>query len=91
MTDQVRADVQEKLVQSGEYEKLSQHIQARLRDSGWYDKVSALAQEEASKQDKVELGALLAKVQPQACDLVDDDIKVETLKMIASFLDGALK
>jgi hypothetical protein len=50
-----------------------------------------LAQEEASKQDKVELSSLLEKVQPQACDLVDDDIKVETLKMIASFLEGALK
>ncbi|KAK9380347.1 transcription factor e(y)2-domain-containing protein [Kockiozyma suomiensis] len=88
---QIRAKVHQKLVESGEYERISTHLRQKLVESGWYDQVNQLASEKLRFQDNPNFDKLVDDIEPKALDSVPDEIKLDVLNMIKNFLDGIVE
>ena len=58
--------VEEFLTQTGQVSQLSQHLQERLEQCGWYDQVSALAAQELSASENLNLDAITQQVMDKA-------------------------
>ncbi|KAK9471482.1 transcription factor e(y)2-domain-containing protein [Dipodascopsis tothii] len=87
---QIRAQVNQKLIESGEYERMSKHLKKRLSEAGWFVEVNALATDNVRRQDTPNFEALVADVEARALELVPDEIKIEILRMIKQFIEGVI-
>ncbi|KAK5780743.1 hypothetical protein RI543_001865 [Arxiozyma heterogenica] len=79
MEGNVKAQIQKYLVESGNYEKISNLLTERLLQDGWIDKIRTLTMEEITKNEKAGYIEILNKIEPQAMELV--------MKQIRDFLD----
>ncbi|SCU89790.1 LAME_0E05512g1_1 [Lachancea meyersii CBS 8951] len=83
---QVKAQIQQHLVESGSYELISNNLSQRLLQEGWTDQVKSLAREEISNDTSATFTQILAKVEPKASELVSESTKQEILEKIRGFL-----
>ncbi|SCU97116.1 LAFA_0G09846g1_1 [Lachancea sp. 'fantastica'] len=83
---QVKAQIQQHLVESGNYELISNNLSQRLLQEGWTDQVKRLAQEEINNDSKATFTQILSKVEPKASELVSESTKQEILAKIEGFL-----
>ncbi|KAK9318776.1 transcription factor e(y)2-domain-containing protein [Lipomyces orientalis] len=86
--EQIRAKVNQKLIESGEYERLSQYLRQKLIETGWYDQVTQLAFDSLRTQENPNFDRLIDFMEPKALALVPEHVKVELLSMIKRFLEG---
>ncbi|KAK9459472.1 transcription factor e(y)2-domain-containing protein [Lipomyces oligophaga] len=84
---QVTVNVHHRLVESGEYDRLSALLRQKLAASGWYDQMQELASENLKTQDTPNFEDLVNDLEQKALDIVPDDIKIELLTQIKKFLD----
>ncbi|CCF57913.1 hypothetical protein KAFR_0D02650 [Kazachstania africana CBS 2517] len=87
MHSDLKAQIQRYLVQSGNYEKISNTLNEKLLESGWLDKVKSLTREELDSHQTATYPEVLDKVETKALDLVSADIRELVLHQIRAFLD----
>ena len=77
-----------RLVESGEKERLRDHLRTRLIQAGWRDKMKLEAKEriKAKGLDRVRLEDLVAEMTPVGRQAVPDEVKRELLAKIKDFL-----
>jgi len=80
--------VNEKLVESGEKERLKQLLTNRLVECGWKDEMKQYCKEVIRNKgsDKFTLDELVADITPKGRSTVPDNVKAELLKRIRAFL-----
>ncbi|KAK9464952.1 transcription factor e(y)2-domain-containing protein [Lipomyces arxii] len=84
----VKAKIHQKLVESGEYERISTLLRQKLIETGWYEQVRELATERMRAQESSNFDKLVDDVELSALSLVSDEVKIEILNMIKTFLEG---
>ncbi|OMJ22305.1 Transcription and mRNA export factor ENY2 [Smittium culicis] len=92
MDNQVREEILKRFVDSGERERLYEIVKAKLNARGWQDHVRNHCKEVLKNKDvkAVTVDELCEDVLPYAKNSVSDDVKVETMEQIKSFLNKTL-
>lgn len=85
---QMRATVNQRLIESGEREKLKEILRSRLVECGWRDQVKSHCKEIVKQRglENVTVDDLVTEVTPKARQLVPDSVKKELLQKIRTFL-----
>uniref|UniRef100_A0A8C1WBF5 Transcription and mRNA export factor ENY2 n=3 Tax=Cyprinus carpio TaxID=7962 RepID=A0A8C1WBF5_CYPCA len=85
---QMRAAINQKLIEMGERERLKELLRAKLIECGWRDQVKALCKEVIKEKglENVTVEDLVAGVTPKGRALVPDSVKKELLQRIKAFL-----
>ncbi|SCV68867.1 BQ2448_988 [Microbotryum intermedium] len=82
---QLESALRDRLVKSGEYDRLLILLKQRLNRSGWQDQVRGIAREQA-RRENVKLLSLVDQVEPIALDLIPSNVKQEMEKSMAEFV-----
>ncbi|XP_051577727.1 transcription and mRNA export factor ENY2-like [Myxocyprinus asiaticus] len=85
---QMRAAINQKLIEMGERERLKELLRAKLIECGWRDQLKALCKEVIKEKgiENVTVEDLVAGVTPKGRTLVPDSVKKELLQRIRAFL-----
>mmetsp|Transcript_22602 Transcript_22602/g.31852 ORF Transcript_22602/g.31852 Transcript_22602/m.31852 type:complete len:101 (-) Transcript_22602:231-533(-) len=85
---QVRASIREKLVQSGEKQRLKELLAERLSECGWRDNLKENCKNAIKNKglDKITVEELVAEVTPTGRATVPEKVKAELLQHIKDFL-----
>ncbi|XP_022082221.1 transcription and mRNA export factor ENY2-like [Acanthaster planci] len=85
---QMRAVINQKLIETGEKERLKELLRNRLIECGWRDQLKAHCKDVVRKKglDQVTVDDLVAELTPKGRELVPDDVKKELLQRIKAFL-----
>jgi len=85
---QMRATINQKLVESGEREKLKELLRTRLIECGWRDQLKVHCKEIVRQKglENITVDDLVAEITPKGRALVPDQVKKELLQRIRSFL-----
>ncbi len=88
MSGDLRSSIHLKLVESGEKEKLKDHLRMRLIECGWRDQLKLHAKEIVRDKglENVKLEELVKDITPKGRALVPDAVKRELLIKIKDFL-----
>ncbi|XP_031799429.1 transcription and mRNA export factor ENY2-like [Sarcophilus harrisii] len=85
---QMKAILHQKLIETGERERLQERIRAKFLECGWKDQLQAhcraVIQEKGVEQ--VNVDTLVAELTPKARALVPDSFKEELLQRVRTFL-----
>ncbi len=78
----------QRLVESGEKERLKEHLRARLIECGWRDQLKLEAKEVVREKglERLKLEDLVQDITPKGRALVPDAVKRELLAKIKDFL-----
>ncbi|AJP82864.1 Sus1p [Saccharomyces cerevisiae YJM1417] len=87
-TAQLKSQIQQYLVESGNYELISNELKARLLQEGWVDKVKDLTKSEMNINGSTNFTQILSTVEPKALEMVSDSTRETVLKQIREFLEG---
>ncbi|AJQ02819.1 Sus1p [Saccharomyces cerevisiae YJM451] len=87
-TAQLKSQIQQYLVESGNYELISNELKARLLQEGWVDKVKDLTKSEMNINESTNFTQILSTVEPKALEIVSDSTRETVLKQIREFLEG---
>lgn len=84
----LRALIHHRLVESGEKEKLKDHLRMRLIECGWRDQLKLHAKDIVREKglERVKLEDLVKDITPKGRSLVPDSVKRELLVKIKDFL-----
>ncbi|EEC12997.1 transcription factor E(Y)2, putative [Ixodes scapularis] len=85
---QIKAAINQKLVESGERDRLKELLRTRLIECGWKDQLKAHCKEIIKDKgvENLTVDDLIAAVTPQGRATVPDSIKRELLHQIRNFL-----
>ncbi|CAI4273185.1 CCT_1a_G0003070.mRNA.1.CDS.1 [Saccharomyces cerevisiae] len=86
-TEQLKSQIQQYLVESGNYELISNELKARLLQEGWVDKVKDLTKSEMNINESTNFTQILSTVEPKALEMVSDSTRETVLKQIREFLE----
>jgi len=84
----MRASINQKLVETGESERLKEILRTRLIECGWRDELKAYCKEIVKRKglEHVTVEDLVAETTPKGRSMVPDDVKRELLSRIRTFL-----
>ncbi len=85
---EMKAVIAQRLAESGEKERLKEHLRARLVECGWRDQLRVEAKEVVRERglERVRLEDLVRDITPKGRALVPDAVKRELLAKIKEFL-----
>jgi len=85
---QMRATINQKLVETGEREKLKELLRTRLIECGWRDQLKVHCKEIVRQKglENITVDDLVTEITPKGRALVPDQVKKELLQRIRSFL-----
>ncbi|XP_065749557.1 transcription and mRNA export factor ENY2-like [Phocoena phocoena] len=92
---QMRAAINQKLIETGERERLKELLRAKVIECGWKDQLKAHCKEIIKEKglglpwwrsEHVTVDDLVAEVTPKGRALVPDGVKKELLQRIRTFL-----
>ena len=85
---EMRTVIHQRLVESGEKDRLREHLRARLIESGWRDQLKLAAKEVVREKglEHVRLEDLVREITPKGRATVPDAVKRELLTKIKDFL-----
>lgn len=85
---QMRATINQKLVETGERERLKELLRTRLIECGWRDQLKAQCKEIVQNKglEHITVDDLVAEITPKGRALVPDNVKKELLQRIRTFL-----
>lgn len=85
---QVRSQINQKLIESGEKEKLKELLRTRLVECGWKDELKAYCKELIKNKglEKITVEELVMEITPRGRATVPENIKAELLQRIRKFL-----
>merc|ERR1719183_1586797 len=86
--DLVRASINQKLVDTGEKEKLKELLRRKLIECGWRDQLKAHCKEVIKNKglEKITVEELVAEITPRGRATVPEAVKAELLQKIRDFL-----
>ncbi|XP_059939845.1 transcription and mRNA export factor ENY2-like [Mesoplodon densirostris] len=86
--EQMRAAINQKLIETGERERLKELLRAKLIECGWKDQLKAHCKEviKGKGLEHVNVDDLVAEITPKGRALVPDSVKKELLQRIRTFL-----
>ncbi|KAH8148483.1 uncharacterized protein LAJ45_07586 [Morchella importuna] len=89
----LRAEINRRLLDSGELERLETLLLDLLRESGWYEDTKKLCHERLRAQDaKIgNFNALVADVEGRVKETVPEGVKVEVVKAIKKVLESMIE
>ena len=87
-SQELKSTIHTKLVQSGEKEKLKEHLRQRLIECGWRDQLKLKAKDLIRERglENFKLEDLVRDITPSARSSVPDTVKRELLVKIKEFL-----
>ena len=90
---QIRSQINEKLSESGEREKLKELLRARLVESGWRDQLKTKCKETITNKglEKITVQQLVEEITPYARSTVPENIKAELLSHLREFIQQQLE
>lgn len=85
---QLRATINQKLIETGERERLKELLRTRLIECGWRDELKQYCKEivRAKGLENVTVDDLVAEITPKGRALVPDQVKKELLQRIRTFI-----
>ncbi|XP_038067927.1 transcription and mRNA export factor ENY2-like [Patiria miniata] len=85
---QMRAVINQKLIETGEKERLKELLRNKLIECGWRDQLKAHCKDVVRRKgiEHVTVDDLVAELTPKGRELVPDDVKKELLQRIKAFL-----
>lgn len=83
---ELRAQIQQYLVESGNYERISNRLNQRLLDEGWIEKVKKITREVIGVSGATKFSEVLQEVEPEALKLVSTNTKDDIMQQIRAFL-----
>ncbi|VDH99805.1 transcription and mRNA export factor ENY2 [Mytilus californianus] len=85
---QMRATINQKLVETGERERLKELLRTRLVECGWRDQLKQYCKEVVKQKglEHITVDDLVAEITPKGRSLVPDNVKRELLQRIRTFL-----
>eukprot|EP00051_Salpingoeca_urceolata_P026874 m.479099 g.479099 ORF g.479099 m.479099 type:complete len:97 (+) comp21314_c0_seq1:319-609(+) len=85
---QMRAAINQQLVESGEKERLKEMLRQRLLECGWRDQLKAHCKEvvKSKGMEQISVEELVNEITPKGRAIVPDEIKKELLQRIRTFL-----
>ena len=88
MSNDLRAQIHHKLIESGEKERLKDHLRMRLIECGWRDQLKVHAKDIVRERglERVKLEDLVKEITSKGRTLVPDSVKRELLIKIKDFL-----
>jgi len=88
MDPSAKTTVEQRLVETGEKERLKEHLRNRLIESGWREELRLHAKEVVSKRgiNNITHEDLVHEITPKGRSLVPDVVKKELLVKIQTFL-----
>ncbi|XP_035574519.1 transcription and mRNA export factor ENY2-like [Canis lupus familiaris] len=86
--EQLRAAINQKLIETGERERLKELLRAKLIECGWKDQLKAHCKEVIKEKglEHVTVDDLVAEITPKGRALVPDSVKKELPQRIRTFL-----
>eukprot|EP00953_Heterococcus_sp_UTEX-ZZ885_P013008 7437-Heterococcus_DN1.PRE.4 len=86
----VRATIMQRLIETGEKERLKDMLREKLIQSGWRDNLKDECKDLISKKglEKITVDELVAQITPKARATVPEEVKAELLKSIRKFLQS---
>ncbi|ETW76463.1 hypothetical protein HETIRDRAFT_53245 [Heterobasidion irregulare TC 32-1] len=85
--DTLYSQVHRRLVDSGEWDRISLSLKYKLNDEGWIDQLRGKSKEQARVMEPLSLRQLLELVEPSAQASVPETVKHQTLVLIRQFLE----
>ncbi|KAG6616259.1 transcription and mRNA export factor ENY2 [Phytophthora cinnamomi] len=87
--EQVKARISERLVQSGEKERLKELLRLRLVECGWRDEMKLHCKEVIRNKgiDQVTVEDLIEEITPKGRASVPEDVKNDLLEKIKAFIE----
>ncbi|GAV53415.1 hypothetical protein ZYGR_0AI06990 [Zygosaccharomyces rouxii] len=86
-TPELKAQIQQYLVESGNYEMISNKLNERLLKDGWIDELKKIVNKEVNSSNSTHFTQILSKVEPRALEMVPETTKQEVLDQIKVILD----
>ena len=88
MSNDLRAQIHHKFIESGEKERLKDHLRMRLIECGWRDQLKVHAKDIVRERglERVKLEDLVKEITSKGRTLVPDSVKRELLIKIKDFL-----
>mmetsp|Transcript_6367 Transcript_6367/g.26771 ORF Transcript_6367/g.26771 Transcript_6367/m.26771 type:complete len:103 (-) Transcript_6367:169-477(-) len=88
--DAVKVTIMQKLIETGEKERLKELLRQRLLDSGWRDQLKEYCKEVIRSKglEKITVDELVAEITPRGRATVPDEVKTELLQNIRKFLQA---
>ncbi|CAN0272412.1 unnamed protein product [Lampetra fluviatilis] len=85
---QMRAAINQKLIETGERERLKELLKTRLMECGWKDQLRAHCKDVIRDKglEHVTVEDLISEITPKGRALVPDNVKKELLQRIRAFL-----
>eukprot|EP00483_Globobulimina_turgida_P011884 UN11906 len=85
---QIRSQINDKLTESGEREKLKELLHTRLIESGWRDQLKTKCKEIIQNKglEKITVQQLIEEITPFARSTVPENIKSELLAHLRNFI-----
>ncbi|KTW27987.1 hypothetical protein T552_01851 [Pneumocystis carinii B80] len=83
----LRAQVSQRLVESGVYERILLYLNKRLHECGWYSDMKNHALFKVRHQEKPNFEDLVKEIERKGLATVPEDLKIEVLGMIKKFLE----
>lgn len=84
---QLKSQIQQYLVESGNYELISNELNAKLLQEGWVDKVKDLTKAEMNINESTNFTQILSTVEPKALDMISNSTRENVLNQIRQFLE----
>lgn len=85
---QLRATINQKLIETGERDRLKELLRNRLIECGWRDELKQYCKEIVRQKglENITVDDLVAEITPKGRALVPDQVKKELLQRIRSFV-----
>lgn len=90
--DQIKSQVEDYLISSGNYDIVNKQLKLQLYESGWFDQVAQLATKELQEsQREMTFEELFAFVRPKAEKFVPEQIRANILEKLQDQLEDVVQ
>lgn len=87
--DRIKAQIQQHLISSGNYDIINKQLKLQLYESGWYDQLNQLSTRELQETGG-NFEQLLGFIKPKAEEMVPSGVKEDIVERIKDYLEGII-
>ncbi|RSH90187.1 SAGA histone acetylase and TREX-2 complexes component [Saitozyma podzolica] len=80
-------EIRKRLIETGDWDRLSTLLRSRLEESGWDDDLKDYAKERARAQENLNLESLLKEVTPKAHEMLQPKLREAVVQEIEAVLE----
>ncbi|CAL1702443.1 unnamed protein product [Somion occarium] len=91
VSDEMYAQIQRRLLESGEWDRIYRMLELKLNESGWMDELHDHAKELARQMYPISVRKMTDSVSSKASSEVPENVKAEVTAKIRQYLDSQLE